>query len=122
MGTNSLTNIKGGILNVQSLGNKTLEIHELINDEKHDLLAVTETWLTEHDCAKIKRVTSLTHTFLLTQGREKEVGVWEFFLQTRFRKLKYTSHWSGIVLNICRLAVRLVGENVLLLLTIDRQK
>ena len=41
--------IKCGFINIQSVGNKTLEIKELINDNKFDILALAETWLSGYD-------------------------------------------------------------------------
>ena len=35
--------IKCALLNVQSVGNKTLEIRELINDKRLNIFAITET-------------------------------------------------------------------------------
>lgn len=36
---------KGGLLNVQSVGNKTIEIRELIEQYNLDIFMLTETWL-----------------------------------------------------------------------------
>ena len=35
------------------LGNKTCEIRDYINDNKLDILVLTETWLNKYDSAKI---------------------------------------------------------------------
>ena len=56
--------IRCGFMNIQSVGNKTLEIHELINEERFDILAIAETWLGEVDTAKIIEITSVTHIFV----------------------------------------------------------
>ena len=41
----SSLNIKCGLINIQSVGNKTIKIRNLINENKLDLLLLTETWL-----------------------------------------------------------------------------
>ena len=41
-------NIRCALLNIQSVGNKTVEIRE----RKFDVFALTETWLKEHERAK----------------------------------------------------------------------
>lgn len=57
-------NIRCGLLNVQSVSNKTFDIHELISDYKLDIFAVTETWLSNQDSARICEMTPETHIFL----------------------------------------------------------
>ena len=53
-----------GFINIQSVGNKTLEIRELINERKYDILSLAETWLNEYDKAIITEMTPHTHSFL----------------------------------------------------------
>ena len=88
MATSVLLKIKGGLLNTQSVGNKTLEIRDLIKDEKFDLLAVTETWLKEYENAKIKEMTPLTHTFLHVPRTDRRGGGVGIFLSNTFKKLR----------------------------------
>lgn len=66
--------LKCGLLNVQSVSNKTIEIRSLINDEDLDFLALTETWLNEYDRAKIKEMTPVTHTFVHIPRKDKRGG------------------------------------------------
>ena len=40
-------------MNVQSVTSKTLEIRELIAEKSLDILALTETWLSNNDSSKI---------------------------------------------------------------------
>lgn len=88
MDSSALIKIKGGLLNTQSVGNKTFEIREMINSEKYDLLAVTETWLDELDTAKISEMTPLTHTFLHIPRKAKRGGGVGIFLINTFKKMK----------------------------------
>ena len=45
--------IKCGLVNIQSVTNKTQEIRDLIKENGYDILRLTETWLSECDHAKI---------------------------------------------------------------------
>lgn len=62
-----------GLVNIQSVGNKTIEIRELLNEREFDVMAITETWLNNFDSAKINEMTPPTHTFL-HMPREGRVG------------------------------------------------
>ena len=57
------THLRGGLINIQSVSNKTIQIREMINDRAFDIVALTETWLMESDSAKINEMTPFTHTF-----------------------------------------------------------
>ena len=75
MATNTvITKIKCGLLNVQSVGNKTFDIYNLIKDDGLDILLLTETWLTEYDTVKIQEMTPKTHTFLHAPRIDKRGG------------------------------------------------
>ena len=54
-----------GLVNIQSVGNKTINIRNLINEAKFDIFMLTETWLwgDVSDSSKIKEMTPKTHTF-----------------------------------------------------------
>ena len=54
-----------GLVNLQSVGNKTINIRNLINEAKFDIFMLTETWFWEdvNDSSKIKKMTPKTHTF-----------------------------------------------------------
>ena len=80
--------LKCGLLNIQSVGNKTMEIRSLINDEKFDILALTETWLGEYDKAKIKEMTPTTHTFVHIPRKEKKGGGVGLVLSKSCKKIK----------------------------------
>ena len=56
--------LKCGLINIQSVRNKTNEIHELIIDKSFDILCVTETWLNDLDTAVVSEMTPSTHTFV----------------------------------------------------------
>ena len=85
---NNSTKLNCGLLNVQSVGNKTLDIYELIIDKKLDVLALTETWLNMYDTAKIKEMTPNTHTFIHIPRSGKRGGGVGIFLQNSFKKIK----------------------------------
>ena len=59
-----IKHLKCGLVNIQSVGNKTLEVRELLGEQELDLFAIVETWLNEIDSAKIAEMTPMTHTFL----------------------------------------------------------
>ena len=46
--------IRCGLLNIQSVGNKTFEIYNLLKDNDLDILALTETWLSIGENAPYK--------------------------------------------------------------------
>ena len=59
-------NVICGLLNVQSVGNKTFDIRDTIIDYKLDVFLVTETWLSNYyDSAKISEMTPETHDVFL---------------------------------------------------------
>ena len=65
------------LVNIQSVENKTYELRDYINDNKLDVLMLTETWLHKIETAKIKEMTPDMHTFLHVpreDGRGGEVG------------------------------------------------
>ena len=59
-------------MNIQSVGNKTCEIRDYINDH----LMLAETWLNNYDSAKIREMTPDTHTLLhVSRGDRRGGGV-----------------------------------------------
>ena len=66
--------LKCGLLNAQSVCNKTTEIRALINEENFDFLALTETWLNECDRTIIQEMTPVTHTFVHTPRKGRKGG------------------------------------------------
>ena len=52
------------LINIQSVTSKTLEIRELIAEKSLDILALTETWLSNNDSNKIAELVPDTHIFL----------------------------------------------------------
>ena len=71
------------LVNIQSVGNKTCEIRDYINDNKLDVLVLTETWLNNSDSAKIKEMTPDTHMFLHVPRGDRRGGGrgWAFHLK-----------------------------------------
>ena len=84
------------LINIQSVTSKTLEIRELIAEKSLDILALTETWLSNNDSSKIAELVSDTHIFyhVPREGRGGGVGL---CLSKRFthvkmiKSLNYTS-------------------------------
>ena len=62
------------LVNIQSVGNKTCEIRDYINDNKLDVLMLTETWLNINDGAKIREMTPDTHSFLHVPRGDRRRG------------------------------------------------
>lgn len=75
MDTRSQSNLICGFVNIQSVGNKTIEIRVLIVEKSFDILALAETWLSAHDKAKIHEMTSNTHLFTCSQSKQGGGGV-----------------------------------------------
>ena len=78
-------------MNIQSVGNKTCEIRDYINDNKLDILMLAETWLNNYDSAKIREMTPDMHTLLhVSRGDRRGGGVGIFisksFFQNKERK------------------------------------
>ena len=64
MATNSNMNVlKCGLINIQSVRNKTLLLRDLITEKSYDIFCVTETWLNDVDGACIAEMTPVTHAF-----------------------------------------------------------
>lgn len=64
MDTKTLRNIQCGFVNIQSVGNKTIELRELISEKSYDVLGIAETWLHDSDKSKIAEMTPSTHKFM----------------------------------------------------------
>lgn len=73
MDTRRNGNIQCGFVNIQSVGNKTVELRELIAEKSYDVLGIAETWLNESDKSKIVEMTLLTHSCTLQEVLEGEV-------------------------------------------------
>ena len=80
--------IKCGLINIQSVGNKTVEIRDLINYSKFDILMLTETWLGSYDTAKINEMTPNTHSFLHVPRRDRVGEESAFFSLTLLHILR----------------------------------
>ena len=110
MASNSKINC--GFINIQSVGNKTLDIHDLIIDDCLDVFAVVETWLTEVDNAKIIEMTPNTHSFFheprKSGGRGGGVGLFlsNSFSGVRIMKIGNSSCYESMQVN-CSLDGRL---------------
>ena len=76
MDSRSQDYLKCGLINIQSVGNKTISCSELITESKFDILLITETWLdgTSADKAIIKALTPPTHKFFHNPRVHKKGG------------------------------------------------
>ena len=72
----SSQHVKCGLINIQSVGNKTIKIRNLINEIELDLCLLTETWLQGNisDNSKIKEMTPCTHDFYHVPRKDKIGG------------------------------------------------
>ena len=86
MDTNSFVNCC--YVNIQSVGNKTVEIREFIIDHQIDILAITETWLAYGELAKIREITPDTHKFLHIPREDRRGGGVGIFISKKFLKIR----------------------------------
>ena len=80
--------LKCGLINIQSVRNKTHSIHELITDELFDVLCITETWLRDFDLSVISEMTPSTHTFIHLPREGRVGGGVGVFLSNRFSHIR----------------------------------
>ena len=88
MDTRNISNLYCGFINIQSVGNKTIKLRELIKDNSLDVLALAETWLNELDSAKIQERTPSTHIFMHLPKIGKRGGNVDLFVLNRFTQIK----------------------------------
>ena len=69
-------NLKCGLINIQSVGNKTIKIRNLINELDLDVLLLSETWLQGNisDSSRIKELKPCTHNFYHIPRKNKVGG------------------------------------------------
>ena len=67
--------LNSALLNIQSVTSKTLEIRELIAEKSLDILALTETWLSNNDSSKIAELVPDTHIFYHIPREKRGGGV-----------------------------------------------
>ena len=81
--------LKCGLINIQSVGNKTNKIRNLINEDKLDICILTETWLQKNisDSSKIKELTPKTHCFHHMPREGKKGGGVGVVVSKSFQKL-----------------------------------
>ena len=81
---------KCGMLNVQSIRNKTTIIRELIREINLDILILTETWLSHgvQDQSRINDMLPNTHTFHHKPREEKTGGGVGVFLSKQFSNIR----------------------------------
>ena len=81
---------KCGLLNIQSVRNKTTIIRELIDEFGLDILVLTETWLCHgvQDESRINDMLPNTHTFYHKPRERKTGGGVGIFLSKQFSNVK----------------------------------
>ena len=81
---------KCGLLNVQSLSNKTIEIRELIFEFGFDIFILTETWLTNdtRDASKLTELLPDTHTFHHVPRKDKIGGGVGILISKKFNNVR----------------------------------
>ena len=98
--------INCGLLNIQSVGNKTETIRELIKEKSFDIFALCETWLNSDDKTKIGKMLPSTHTFHHTPRPRQDtkgyggVGIFLSKCFTHIRKKRTGTFSSFEYLNI----------------------
>ena len=79
---------KCGVLNIQSVRNKTFDVCDLIKEEGLDIFALTETWLNEYEYAVINEMTPVTHSFIHVPRSNRQGGGVGIFLSNSFNKIR----------------------------------
>ena len=79
-----------GLINIQSVGNKTIKINSLLNELDLDILMLTETWLCNNisDSSKIKEMTPKLHNFYHKPRENKWGGGVGMFIKKSFTKVQ----------------------------------
>ncbi|KAK6181879.1 hypothetical protein SNE40_009657 [Patella caerulea] len=67
--------VKLGLINAQSVYNKTIAINEFINEKSLDLLAITETWLSDNDTVIINELCGDDFDFINLPRQTRGGGV-----------------------------------------------
>ena len=88
MDINNIRHIRAGLLNVQSVGNKTHQIRDLINTNKLDIFMLTETWLSAMDSAKIAEMSPATHAFFHVPREGRTGGGVGIFITNSFKHIR----------------------------------
>lgn len=99
------------------MGNKTYDIRDLINNDLFDILAITETWLSANDNAKIQEMTPVTHNFLHVRTKtrqDKRGGGVGLFVSNIFKRIKIdkVESWNSFEHTVCRSVVISVDRNL----------
>ena len=87
----SQNSLSCGLVNIQSVNNKTIEVRNLINEKKFDIFCITETWLQTLNTTVIKEMTPPTHTFLHVPRATRGGGV-GIFLHKSFSHVRTVKH------------------------------
>ena len=108
--------LKCALVNIQSVGNKTCGIRDYINDNKLDILMLTETWLNNYDTAKIREMTPDTHTFPHVSRGDRRGGGVGIFISKSFSKIKKEKVPKLTILNSCKSAVYMVKKKLVFII------
>ena len=114
MATNNF--LKCGLINIQSVRNKTYEINELITDESLDILCLTETWLNEFDSAVIKEMSPYTHSFLHLPRNNRVGGGVGLFLHNSFTHIRMINRPKFTSFEFIEVTFKYHGCNILFII------
>ena len=87
--------LKCGLVNIQSIRNKTVQVRDLITDKSYDIFCVCETWLQELDNACIREMTPSTHSFLHVARQGRIGGGVGIFVHSSFSQVKVVNHYRA---------------------------
>ena len=86
--TSAASQLKCGLINCQSIRNKTIDINTLIVENCFDLLFVTETWLQERNPALVAEMTPSTHSFISNPRINRTGGGVGVFVRKNIKTIK----------------------------------
>ena len=83
-------NLMFGMINIQSVGNKTIKINNLIDELKLDIFMLTETWLSSNisDTSKIREMKPKSHNFYHMPRDDRIGGGVGIFITKLFTDIK----------------------------------
>ena len=110
--TGAFNNLQCGLLNCQSVRNKTIEINSLINEHKYDIFCVTETWLSECNPAVIAEMTHKTHRFVSNPRTKKRGGGVGCFIKKSINIVNIVTNPKYLTFEYLNLSLKTVNRNL----------
>ena len=107
-----------GLINIQSVGNKTIKINSLINELDLDILMLTETWLCNNisDSSKIKEMTPKLHNFYHKPRENKLGGGVGIFIKKSFTKVQLMNTINFSSFEYLDVKITSVNKNIRIIL------